>query len=222
MFVSRTGATGQVNAIAAPTLQSQINKIQNQLLGQSGTPNFTNISNMAMPMSNVNATTATTLTTATAATSNSSHIAHKPTKKKQSTKRKVWRRSPNMRMHLTTNSDLFLCLQSNSSNSSRHSHRCVYRLVADSQRIAAQHTMHLEIPFLCTQICHCAPLSMSAVFALSAAAVIRTTATATAANNCAQPNRQHSNIASGSHQVHGHPERQSGHDRKSNSDHADP
>lgn len=69
------------NPIPAPTLQSQINKIQNQLIGvQNSAPSSTNLSNT---MSTMTATNTTAISTTTL-TSNS---AQKPTKKRQTNKR---------------------------------------------------------------------------------------------------------------------------------------
>lgn len=69
------------NPIPAPTLQSQINKIQNQLIGvQNSAPSSTNLSNT---MSTMTATNTTAISTTTL-TSNS---APKPTKKRQTNKR---------------------------------------------------------------------------------------------------------------------------------------
>lgn len=69
------------NQIPAPTLQSQINKIQNQLIGvQNSAPSSTNLSNT---MSTMTATNTTAISTTTL-TSNS---APKPTKKRQTNKR---------------------------------------------------------------------------------------------------------------------------------------
>lgn len=68
--------------IPAPTLQSQINKIQNQLIGaQNSAPNSSAI--MSNTISTITATSTSALSTATLTTSS----AQKPTKKKQTNKR---------------------------------------------------------------------------------------------------------------------------------------
>lgn len=71
------------SSIPAPTLQSQINKIQNQLIGaQNSVPSSTHLSNTMGTIAVAANTTAISTTTLTTSSS-----AQKPTKKKQTTKR---------------------------------------------------------------------------------------------------------------------------------------
>lgn len=84
--------TSQMNAIATPTLQSQINKIQNQLIGQSNVSNSSNLSNMnnIISVANANSSISTTTTSVTtSAVASSTQASQKQPKKKQSSKRKV-------------------------------------------------------------------------------------------------------------------------------------
>lgn len=71
------------NPIPTPTLQSQINKIQNQLIGaQNSVPN-NSLASMSSTISTMTATSTAAISTATLTTSS----AQKPTKKKPTNKR---------------------------------------------------------------------------------------------------------------------------------------